>query len=149
MKRLRNTSNRPDDHKRAIAIKSQRVLYVTIAILGIVALAFVVRIWLLQPTTAFSQSQAQPALSVQQGPPTFLPSQPSVAYSVEAESLFTSLNCICGACNDTLADCDCGVAREMKGYASDSLVETGASKPEVMDRLVEKYGPEALVGGDT
>lgn len=148
MNRLRKTSKRTDNPKKAITIKSQRILYGTIAILGIVALAVVVRIWQLQPSTAVSQPQTQPTLSVQQTPPTFLTTPlPGVAYSVEAESLFASLNCLCGTCNDTLAKCDCGVARQMKGYA-DSLVETSASKSEVMDRVVEKYGPEVLARGE-
>jgi cytochrome c-type biogenesis protein CcmH/NrfF len=143
MNRLRKTNRRTENPKKAMTVKNQRVLYGTVAILGIVALAVVVRIWLLQSSTAVSQPQTQPTLSVQQAPPTFLTPPPSVAYSVEAESLFASLNCLCGTCNDTLVQCDCGVARQMKGY-TDSLVETGASKSEVMDRLVEKYGPEAL-----
>ena len=128
---------------KAITIKNQRIFYGAIAILGIVALAVVVRTWLPQPSTAVSQPQAQPTLSVQEVPPTFPTPLPIVAYSAEAEALFASLNCLCGTCNDTLAKCECGEARQMKGYV-DSLVETSSSESEVMDKVVEKYGPEAL-----
>ena len=128
---------------KAVTIKNQRIFYGAIAILGIVALAVVVRTWLPQPSTAVSQPQAQPTLSVQEVPPTFPTPLPIVAYSAEAEALFASLNCLCGTCNDTLAECACGQARQMKGYV-DSLAETSTSKSEVMDRVVEKYGPEVL-----
>jgi len=128
---------------KAVTIKNQRIFYGAIAILGIVALVIVVRIWLLQPSTTASQPQTQPTLSVQEVPPTFTTPLPSVAYSAEAEALFASLNCLCGTCNDTLAECTCGEARQMKGYV-DSLVETVTSKSEVMDKIVEKYGPGVL-----
>lgn len=35
----------------------------------------------------------------------------------------------------------------MKGYV-DSLVESDISESEVMDKVVEKYGPHALAGGE-
>ena len=148
MNRSRKTSERTTNPKTAMTVKNQRILYGTIAILSIVALAVVVRIWLLQPSTTLSQPQAQqqtpPTLSVQEASPGFPTPLPVVAYSAEAESLFASLNCLCGTCNDILAECDCGEARQMKGYV-DSLVETLTSKSEVMDKVVEKYGPGALV----
>ncbi|TEU13507.1 MAG: hypothetical protein E3J25_05760 [Anaerolineales bacterium] len=128
---------------KAVTIKNQRIFYGTIAILGIAALAVVVRIWLLRPSTVVSQPQTQPTLSVQEVPPTLPTPLPVVAYSAEAEALFASLNCLCGTCNDTLAECACGQARQMKGYV-DSLVETIALESEVIDKVVEKYGPEAL-----
>ena len=141
----RKTGKRTDDPKKAVNIKiDQRLLYGAIAILGIVALAVVVRTWMLRPSTAVSQPQTQPTLDVQQAPQTFPTPLPPVAYSVKAEALFASLNCPCGACSDTLAKCDCGEARQMKGYV-DSLVETITSESEVMDKVVEKYGPEVLV----
>ena len=148
MNRLRKTSERTDSPRKAMTVKSQRIFYGAIAILGIVALAVVVRIWLLRPSAAVSQPQTlpqtQPTLSVQEVPPTF-PTPPSiVAYAAEAEALFASLNCLCGTCNDTLAECNCPDARQMKGYV-DSLVETSTSESEVMDKVVEKYGPEVLV----
>ena len=144
MNRLRETSERTDKPKTSMSIRNQRVFYGTIAILGIVALTVVARIWLDQPSTADSQSQTQPTLSVQEVPPTF-PTPPSiVAYSAEAEALFSSLNCLCGTCNDTLAQCTCGEARQMKGYI-DSLLDTSSSKSEVIDKVVEKYGPGVLV----
>lgn len=143
MSKLRNSSKRTADPSKAATNKiDRRIFYGTLAILGTVALVVVV-ILMLQPSTAVSQPQTQPTLSVQQAPPTFPTPLPVVAYSAEAESLFASLNCLCGTCNDTLAECDCGTARQMKGYV-DSLAETGASKPEVMDKLVEKYGPGVL-----
>ena len=132
---------------KAVTIKNQRIFYGAIAILGIVALVMVVRIWLLQPSTTASQPQTQPTLSVQEVPPTFPTPLPIVAYSAEAEALFASLNCPCGTCNDTLAECTCGEARQMKGYV-DSLVETIALESEVIDKVVEKYGPETLVGAE-
>ncbi len=144
----RKTNERATNPKTAVTVKNQRILYGTIAILSIVALAVVVRIWLLQPSTAVSQSQTlpqtPPTLSVQEASPGFPTPLPIVAYSAEAESLFASLNCLCGTCNDTLAECDCGEARQMKGYV-DSLVETLTSESEVMDKIVEKYGTGALV----
>lgn len=143
MSRLRKTSRRTANPKKAATIKNQRFFYGTIAILGIAALVVVVRIWLLRPSTAVSQTQAQSTLSVQENLQTFPTPPPIVAYSAEAEALFASLNCLCGACSDTLAKCDCGEARQMKGYV-DSLVETSTSESEVMDRIVEKYGPGAL-----
>ncbi|MFQ5813258.1 MAG: cytochrome c-type biogenesis protein CcmH [Anaerolineae bacterium] len=143
MNKLRKTGKRTGNPRKAVTIKiDQRILYGTIAILGIVALV-IVGIWLLQPSTAVSQPQTQPTLDVQRTPQTFPTPLPPVAYSVEAEALFPSLNCPCGACNDTLAECDCGDARQMKGYV-DSLIETSTSESEVIDRVVEKYGPEAL-----
>lgn len=148
MNRLKKTSERTDNPRKAMTIKNQRIFYGAIAILGIVALAVVVRIWLLQPSATLSQPQtlpqAQPDLSVQEVPPAFPTPLPVVAYSAEAETLFASLNCLCGTCNDTLAECDCGTARQMKGYV-DSLVETITSESEVMDKVVEKYGPGVLV----
>jgi len=132
---------------KAVTIKNQRIFYGTIAILGIVALAVVVRIWLLQPSTTVSQPQTQPTLSVQEVPPTFPTPLPVVTYSAEAKALFASLNCLCGTCNDTLAECVCGEARQMKGYV-DSLVETLTSESEVIDKIVEKYGPEVLVSAE-
>lgn len=129
---------------KAISIRNQRIFYGTIAILGIVALVVVMRIWLPRPSTAVSQLQAQPTLSVQEVPPAFPTPLPIVAYSAGAEALFASLNCLCGTCNDTLAECNCPDARQMKGYV-DSLVETSSSESEVMDKVVEKYGPEVLV----
>ena len=147
MNRLRKASKRTANPQETVTIKvNQRILYGTLAILGMVALAIVV-IWMLRPSTAASQPQTEPTLSVQQVPPTFSTPLPPVAYAVEAEALFASLNCLCGTCNDTLAECDCGEARQMKGYV-DSLAETSTSKSEVMDRVVEKYGPEALAGGE-
>ena len=122
----------------------KRVFYGTIAVLGTVALMVVVRVWLFQPFTEASQPQTQPALSVQEVPPAFPTPLPIVAYSAEAEALFASLNCLCGTCNDTLAKCTCSQAHQMKGYV-DSLVETIASESEVMDRVVEKYGPGVLL----
>lgn len=144
MTKSRKTSKRTANPRKAITIKNQRIFYGTLAILGMVALVIVV-VWMRQPSTAISQPQTQPTLSVQQAPPTFPTPLPLVAYSVEAEALFASLNCLCGTCNDTLAKCDCPDARQMKGYV-DSLVETIASESEVMDRVVEKYGPEVLAG---
>ncbi len=148
MNRSRKTNERTTNPKTAMTVKNQRILYGTIAILSIVALAVVVRIWLLQPSTAVSQSQTlpqtPPTLSVQEASPGFPTPLPVVAYSAGAESLFASLNCLCGTCNDILAECDCGEARQMKGYV-DSLVETLTSESEVMDKIVEKYGPEVLV----
>lgn len=145
MSRFRRTSKRIGNPRKAISIKDRRILYGTIAIVSIVALAIVVRTWMLQPSKAVSQPQTQPALSVQETPPTFSTPLPIVAYSVEAEALFASLSCLCGTCNDTLAKCDCGEARQMKGYVG-SLVETSSSESEVMDRIVEKYGLEVLAG---
>jgi len=143
MNRLRKTGKRTASPKKAVTSKiNQRIFYGTIAILGMVALVIVV-IWMLRPSTATSQPQTQPTLSVQEVPPTFPTPLPSVAYSVEAEALFASLNCLCGVCDDTLAKCDCGQARQMKGYV-DSLVETSTVESEVIDRVVEKYGPEVL-----
>lgn len=143
MNRSRKTSKRTDNPKKAVTIKiDQRILYGAIAVLGIVALV-VLGIWVLRPSTMASQPQTPPTRSVQEVPPTFPTPLPPVAYSVEAEALFPSLNCPCGACSDTLAKCDCGDARQMKGYV-DSLVETSASESEVIDKVVEKYGPEAL-----
>jgi len=132
---------------KAVTIKNQRIFYGAIAILGIVALAVVVRIWLLQPSTMLSQPQTQPTLSVQEVPPAFPTPLPIVAYSAEAEALFASLNCLCGTCNDTLAECTCGEARQMKGYV-DSLIDTSSSESEVIDKVVEKYGPEVLVSAE-
>ena len=140
----RKTNERATNPKTAVTVKNQRILYGTMAILSIVALAVVVRIWLLQPSTAVSQPQTPPTLSVQEASPGFPTPLPVVAYSAKAESLFASLNCLCGTCNDALAECDCGEARQMKGYV-DSLVETMTSESEVMDKVVEKYGPGALV----
>lgn len=68
MDRLRKTSKQTDSPKKAISVKSQRIFYGTIAILGTVALVVVVRIWLLQPSTAVSQPQTQPTLGVQDVP---------------------------------------------------------------------------------
>jgi len=148
MNKLRKTGKRTANPKKAVTVKiNQKIFYGTIAILGIVALAVVVRTWMLRPSTAVSQPQTQPTLSVQEVPPTFPTPLPSVAYSTEAEAFFASLNCLCGTCNDTLAKCECGEARQMKGYV-DSLTETITSKSEVMDRVVEKYGPEVLVGAE-
>ncbi len=143
MNRSRKTSKRTTNPRKAATNKiDQRIFYGTLAILGTVALVVVV-ILMLRPSTAVSQLQTQPALSVQQAPPTFPSPPPIVAYSAEGEALFASLNCLCGTCKDTLAECDCGEARQMKGYV-DSLAETITSKSEVMDKIVEKYGPGAL-----
>lgn len=144
MNRSRRTNERTTNPKTAMTVKNQRILYGTIAILSIVALAVVVRIWLLQPSATASQPQTPPTLSVQEASPGFPTPLPVVAYSAEAESLFASLNCLCGTCNDTLAECDCGEARQMKGYI-DSLVDTNSSESVVMDKVVEKYGPGVLV----
>ena len=138
----RKTGKRTANPKKAVTIKINRtVFYGALAILGIGAIVLV-GIWLLRPFTTVSQPQTQPALRVQQTPQMF-PTPPSVAYSVEAEALFANLYCLCGACDDTLASCDCGQARQMKGYV-DSLFETSTSSSEVIDKVVEKYGPEVL-----
>ena len=144
MNSLRRTSERSDNPEKSMTIRNQRIFYGAIAILGIVALVFV-GIWLFRSVSTASQPQTQPTLSVQEVPPTF-PTPPSiVAYAAEAEALFASLNCLCGTCNDTLAECNCPDARQMKGYV-DSLVETSTSESEVIDKVVEKYGPEILAG---
>lgn len=138
----RKVSEQTANPEKAVTTRvNERILYGTLAILGILALVLVV-IWMLRSSTTVSQTQTQPAFDVQEAPQT-LPTPSSVAYSSEAEALFASLNCLCGTCNDTLAKCECGQARQMKGYV-DSLVETSTSKSEVMDRVVEKYGPEVL-----
>ncbi|MBC8249455.1 MAG: cytochrome c-type biogenesis protein CcmH [Anaerolineales bacterium] len=143
----RKVSEQTANPEKAVTTRvNERILYGTLAILGILALVLVV-ILMLRPFTTVSQPQPQPALDVQQNPQTFPTPLPSVAYSVEAEALFASLNCLCGTCNDTLAECNCPEARQMKGYV-DSLAETSTSKSEVMDRVVEKYGPEVLVGAE-
>lgn len=142
MNTSRKTGKRTANPQKAVTIKiNQRVFYGTLAILGIVALVLV-GIWLFRSFSTVSQPQTQPVLNVQPTPPTF-PTPPSAAYSDEAVALFPSLNCLCGACDDTLAKCDCGQARQMKGYV-DSLVETSTSESEVIDKVVEKYGPEVL-----
>jgi cytochrome c-type biogenesis protein CcmH/NrfF len=146
MNGLRGTDERTDDRQKALTVRKQRIFYGAIAILGIVALVVVVRIWMAQPSTAAGQPQSQPTQSVQEVPAAFSTPLPSVAYSAEAEALFVSLNCLCGTCSDTLAECNCGQARSMKGYV-DSLVESDISESEVVDKVVEKYGPQALVSG--
>jgi len=137
-----NRSGKPANPQKAVTIRiNQRVFFGALAILSI-GVIVLVGIWLLRPFATISQPQTQPALRVQQTPRAF-PTPPSVAYSEEAEALFDRLNCLCGACDDTLAECDCGQARQMKGYV-DSLVESGISTSEVMDKVVEKYGLEVL-----
>ena len=59
MNRLRTTSERTDDPRKTMTVRNQRIFYGAIAILGIVALAIVVRTWMLQPSTVVSQSQTQ------------------------------------------------------------------------------------------
>ena len=120
-----------------------RLFYGALAALGTVALIFV-SFLLFRDVLGVGQPQTQSPPSDQQAfPPFSTPS--SVAYSEEAEALFPSLNCLCGACNDTLAECNCGQARSMKGYV-DSLVESGISKSEILDKIVEKYGQKVLAG---
>jgi cytochrome c-type biogenesis protein CcmH/NrfF len=142
MNRSRKTDKRADNPKKRVTIQiNQTVFYGTLAILGSVAIVLV-GIWLFRLLTTASQPQVQPTVSVRQTSQTF-PTPPSVAYSAEAKELFASLKCLCGTCDDTLAKCNCGQARQMKGYV-DSLVESGISTSEVMDKVVEKYGLEVL-----
>jgi cytochrome c-type biogenesis protein CcmH/NrfF len=140
MHRSRKTGTPTLNSKKVGPIQmNPRLFYGALAALGTVALIFV-GILLFRDVTTVSQ----PPPSDQQTLPTFSTPPSAVAYSDEAEALFPSLNCLCGTCNDTLAECNCGQARSMKGYV-DSLVESGISKSKVMDKVVEKYGPEALV----
>ncbi len=144
MSKLRSSSKRTADPKKMVVGKTdQRIFYGTLAILGTVALVVVV-ILMLRPSTTANQAQTQPGLGVQEVLPTFPTPPPVVAYSAEAEALFASLNCLCGTCKDTLAECDCGEARQIKGYV-DSLTDTSSSESEVIDKVVEKYGPGVLV----
>lgn len=139
---IRTGTPTPNSKKVGPIQINQRMFYGTLAALGVVALIFV-GFLLLRDVIGIGQPQTQSPPSNQQTFPPFS-TPPVVAYSEEAEALFPSLNCLCGTCNDTLAECNCGEARSMKGYV-DSLVESGISKSEVMDKVVEKYGQEALV----
>lgn len=143
MPKSRKTSSTTTPYKIGPIGMNPRLFYGILAALGTVALIFV-GFLLVRDVIGIGQPQTQSSPSNQQAFPPF--STPlSVAYSEEAEALFPSLNCLCGTCNDTLAECNCGGAQSMKGYV-DSLVESGLSKSEVLDKMVEKYGQRVLAG---
>lgn len=63
----------------------------------------------------------------------------------EAVEIIKELNCICG-CKMELLPCSCGEPRgskEIKMFVRE-LVNQGLSKPEVIERAVEKYSKDIL-----
>ncbi|MFQ6109419.1 MAG: hypothetical protein ACE5L7_07690 [Candidatus Aminicenantales bacterium] len=79
-------------------------------------------------------------------PPQSFPSEvPRLNLSSEALEIIKELNCICG-CQMELLPCTCdepGGSREIKLFVQ-RWVDEGLTKPEVVEKAVEKYGSAVL-----
>ncbi|GEM_PF-1938968 len=62
---------------------------------------------------------------------------------VPLSSLFPLLNCICGSCDETLANCGCGRARDLRDEVAFLWRAQGLDKP-VLEEMVQRYGRKVL-----
>jgi cytochrome c-type biogenesis protein CcmH/NrfF len=54
------------------------------------------------------------------------------------------LNCVCGNCSLTVANCSCDFAEEMK-YQVARAIREGKTQNEILNLMVKKYGSKVLV----
>jgi cytochrome c-type biogenesis protein CcmH/NrfF len=62
----------------------------------------------------------------------------------DIRNISEGLNCVCGACDKIVSECDCETAEMLTTQIKDDL-SRGHSKEQIVQDLMEQYGQRVLV----